>query len=216
MDVTHQWIGGFSTWDSGIVTMKNDTIILVSDTNNSTRSLIEMKIIKVYDKTEEFFFEFQYEEFYFETRNAYFKIIEISNPGYKEHVLVNREPRDDPYKFKKYVDETLLGVLQKEINEDSSKFETTYLGILTVGNEKILVLSQFSNIQATVGSTNHFRLIFLDKSGKTKRVCNLSSRDEFPTKIENNRLKIGDMYFDDYTNYLPRLICIPNHGRCYE
>lgn len=216
MDVCHQWHGGFSRWDSGIVTMKNDTIILVSDSTNSTGSLIEMKIIMVYDKNEAFFFEMKDEEFYFETRNAYFKIIEISNLGYKEHVLVKKTPREDPYKYKKYVDEKLLGVLQKEISEDSSTFETTYLGNLMIGNVKILVLSQFSNIQAIVRSTDHFRLIFLDESGKTKRVCNLSSRNEFPTGIENNRLKIGELYFDDYSNYLPRLICIPNGGRCYK
>ena len=216
MDVCHQWHGGFSRWDSGIVAIKNDTLILVSDTTNSIGSLIEMKIIKVYDKTEAFFFEMKHEEFYFETKNAYYKIIEIKNPSYKKKLLVKKEPREDPYKFEKYVDEKLLGVLQTESDHDSTKFETTYLGVLNVGNVKILVLSQFYSVQAVVGSHNHCRLIFLDESGKTKRICNLSSRDQFPTEIENNRLKLGELYFDGFTDFLPRLICIPIDDRCYE
>ncbi|NVK66735.1 MAG: hypothetical protein HWE22_19235 [Flavobacteriales bacterium] len=217
LDVSHQWYdGGFSQWDKGFVTKKNDTIVLVSDTADSKFSLIEMKMIEVYDKTEDFYFEVNYEDFYFETERALYQIVEIENPRYVDNLLVKKEPKEDPYKFKRFVDGKLLGIVQKEIDQDSTISETTFLGTLRIGESKILVLTQHYSVKAYVGRHNHNQIIFLDENGKTKRVCSLSSSDQFPTEIENNKLKLGELFFDDFSEYLPRKICIPDDSGCYE
>lgn len=216
LDVVHQWIGEFSQWDCGHVTKKNDTLVLVSEMASSWGSLIEMKILAVHNKANEFFFETEDDEFFFETDDAYFKILEIKNPQYRDQLLVQKKAIEEPYRFERFIDENLRGVIQTEWDQDSIKFETTYLGALAIKDRKLLVISQYYSGKALPGSYSRSRMIFLEESGEALRVCDVNDRKHLPTEIENNRLKLGELYFDGFDNYLPKLICIPGTDRCYD
>jgi len=123
--------------------------------------------------------------------------------------------KDDPYQFKKYINNDVIGIKQVEINQSFTNYETTFLGELKVGGEKLYALSQFYMVQTSRSRNGHSRIIFIDHSGKTKRIYILDMPDELPTQIADNKLKLGDLFFDEFGNELPQLICIPSGG-CYE
>lgn len=134
----------------------------------------------------------------------------------KKEVDISREIQsEDSDRFNKYIVENKIGLKQTETDQDSNIFETIYLGHLKVGSENLYVLSQFYSIQAAIVRHGNSRIIFLDQNGDTKRIYILSMPDELPTEIKNNKLKLGELYFDEFENGLPKLICVPQGG-CYE
>ena len=126
----------------------------------------------------------------------------------------------DEYEFKKYINDKLVGLKQIEIDQDSTIFETTYLGQLEMKeggfHSKSIaynVLSQFYSVQAAIKRHGHSRLIFIDEDGKTVRIYTFNMPDELPTAIKHNGLTFGEIN-KRYLS-LPDLFCAPN-GECYE
>ena len=126
----------------------------------------------------------------------------------------------DEYEFKKYINDKLVGLKQIEIDQDSTIFETTYLGQLEMKeggfHSKSIaynVLSQFYSVQAAIKRHGHSRLIFIDEDGKTVRIYTFNMPDELPTAIKHNGLTFGKIN-KQYLS-LPDLFCVPN-GECYE
>ena len=117
--------------------------------------------------------------------------------------------------YKRYLDKNLIGKIQQEINVDSTIFETTYLGILKVNNNKYHILSQFYTVKMANGRRGNSKVFFTNAEGEIERVYHLDMPDELPTSIENNRLKLRDLLFENYTEELPNLLCVPHSG-CYE
>lgn len=120
----------------------------------------------------------------------------------------------DNYEFKKFVDPRKVGKKWVDVTEDSTIYETTYLGKIKVGSEYFHVLSQFYSVQAAIERHGHSRILFLENDGKLKKEYVLDLPEELPTGIKNNRLRLGKELFDEMKDELPELICIPNGG-CY-
>jgi hypothetical protein len=126
----------------------------------------------------------------------------------------------EDFEFKKYINDDLVGEKQIEIDQDSTIFETIYLGQLEMKEGSFHsksvtynVLSQYYSVQAAIERHGHSRLIFIDEDGKTVRIYTFNMSDELPTAINHNGLtfgKINKRYLS-----LPDLFCIPN-GECFE
>ena len=124
------------------------------------------------------------------------------------------------FEFKKYINDDLLGKKQIEIDQDSTIFETTYLGFVNMkeGNfhSKSVtyhVFSQFYSVQAAIVRHGHSILIFVDETGKTIRIYVFNMPEELPTSITNNGLTFGTQTIRYLS--LPDSFCITN-GECYD
>lgn len=137
------------------------------------------------------------------------EIVKIDSTKYRQNNI-----SEDPYRFKNYINETKIGTTITELTKDSAVYETTYLGMINVGNEHLHVLSQFYVVQAAITRHGHSRILFLYNDGKLKKEYILDMPEELPTSIKNNRLKLRDKLFDPFKDELPEIICIPNGG-CY-
>ena len=135
-------------------------------------------------------------------------------------VITTNAIGQDLYEFKKYVDVQMIGKKQIETNQDSTIFETTYLGKLELKEHETEsktiiynVISQYYSVQAAIERHGHSQIIFLDEQGKTLRIYILDIPEELPTAIKRNGLKFGKTTKQFIS--LPDILCIPNGG-CYE
>ena len=125
----------------------------------------------------------------------------------------------DNFKFKKYINDQLIGIEQFDIDQDSTSHHTTYLGQVDMKEGSFhsqsvtyKVLSQYGSFQAAIVRHGYSRLIFMDEKGKTVRIYNFSEPEELPTSIKNNGLCFGEISIQ-YLSF-PDLFCVPN-GSCY-
>lgn len=122
--------------------------------------------------------------------------------------------------FKKFLSLDLVGKKQLEMNSDSSKIETTYLGKLEMQeggfHSKSItyhVLTQCISVQAAMGKQGQSRLIFTDKEGLPIKIYTFDLPEELPTRIKNNGLTFGETTMRYFS--LPDVFCVPN-GACFE
>lgn len=122
--------------------------------------------------------------------------------------------------FKKFLIIDLVGKKQLEMGQDSTSFETIYLGKLDMKegsfHSKSItyhVLTQFSSVQAAIEKHGHSRLIFTDEDGKTIKIYTFDLPEELPAGIKNNGLTFGKTTMRYFS--LPDLFCIPS-GACFE
>lgn len=122
--------------------------------------------------------------------------------------------------FKKFLIIDLVGKKQLEMGQDSTSFETIYLGKLDMKegsfHSKSItyhVLTQFSSVQTAIEKHGHSRLIFTDEDGKTIKIYTFDLPEELPTRIKNNGLTFGEITISYMS--LPDLFCVPN-GACFE
>ncbi len=135
-------------------------------------------------------------------------------------IVSSRSFSQKEIEFKKYLNDDLIGEKQIEIDQDSTLFETIYLGQLDMKEGSFHsksvtyhVLSQFYSVQAAISRHGHSRLIFLDETGQTTRIYVFSMPKELPTSISNNGLTFGKQTIKYLS--LPDSFCIPA-GECYD
>lgn len=122
--------------------------------------------------------------------------------------------------FKKFLRLHLVGKKQLEMDSDSSKIETTYLGKLDMQeggfHSKFItyhVLTQCTSVPAAMGKQGQSRLIFTDKEGLPIKIYTFDLPEELPTRIKNNGLTFGETTMRYFS--LPDVFCVPN-GACFE
>lgn len=122
--------------------------------------------------------------------------------------------------FKKFLSLHLVGKKQLDMDSDSSKIETTYIGKLEMQeggfHSKFImyhVLTQCTSVPAAMGKQGQSRLIFTDKEGLPIKIYTFNLPEELPTRIKNNGLTFGETTMRYFS--LPDVFCVPN-GACFE